>query len=123
MNQTTKKFELWCVVELFGHAKIAGWCTEENIAGANMLRVDVPETPQQPAFTRWYGSSAIYSIIPVDETTCRFMVSKLQAMPIDTWDVKKVMEKHNQLAIEAEVRKDIHTYGDGFDDDNNPMDI
>lgn len=44
MNNQQTKFDSWCIVELFGHSKIAGKCTEENIAGSNMLRVDVPET-------------------------------------------------------------------------------
>lgn len=38
------KFDLWCIVELFGHNRIAGRCTEQNVAGVNMLRVDVPAT-------------------------------------------------------------------------------
>lgn len=67
------KFDHWCIVELFGHQKVAGHCTEENIAGTNFLRVDIPETSKQPAFTKYYGSAAIYAINPVDETTasCR----------------------------------------------------
>ena len=60
-------FDLWCIVELFGHTKIAGRCTEQNIAGTNMLRVDVPPTPGQPSFSRLLGSGAIYAIKPVDE--------------------------------------------------------
>ncbi|REC35230.1 hypothetical protein [Parabacteroides distasonis] len=43
-----EKFDLWCVVELFGHSRIAGRCTEQNVAGTNMLRVDVPDTSNQP---------------------------------------------------------------------------
>lgn len=71
----TEKFDLWCMVELFGHQRIAGRCTEQNVAGTNMLRVDVPETKSQPAFTRFLSSGAIYAISPVS-----------------LWDVKKVVE-------------------------------
>lgn len=28
-----EKFDLWCMVELFGHQRIAGRCTEQNVAG------------------------------------------------------------------------------------------
>ncbi|WP_151248438.1 hypothetical protein [Parabacteroides distasonis] len=56
-----EKFDLWCVVELFGHSRIAGRCTEQNVAGTNMLRVDVPDTSNQPGFTRFLSSGAIYA--------------------------------------------------------------
>jgi hypothetical protein len=94
MSNAENKFDLWCMVELFGHAKIAGRCTEQNIAGTNMLRVDVPETLRQPAFTRFFGSSAIYAINPLDEQTCRFMAEKLQVMPIDSWNASEIAKKH-----------------------------
>ena len=55
-NMEQEKFDLWCVVELFGHSRIAGRCTEQNVAGTNMLRVDVPDTSNQPGFTRFLSS-------------------------------------------------------------------
>jgi hypothetical protein len=94
MSQPTEKFDLWCIVELFGHAKIAGRCTEQNIAGTNMLRVDVPECGQQPSFTRFFGAGAIYAINPVDEETCRHVASSLQVKPIDSWNISELMKKH-----------------------------
>jgi hypothetical protein len=97
--QQTEKFDLWCVVELFGHSKIAGKCTEQNIAGTNMLRVDVPETTTQPPFTRFFGSAAIYAINPVDEDTCRYYAERLEKKPIDSWDVKEMLNKNDQLRL------------------------
>jgi hypothetical protein len=99
MNTTQEKFDLWCLVELFGHTKIAGKCTEQNIAGTNMLRVDVPETSKQPAFTRFFGSAAIYSINPIDEETCKFYADQLEKKPIDSWDVKEMLKKNDQLRL------------------------
>jgi hypothetical protein len=96
MQQDTK-LDLWCLVELFGHTKIAGRCTEQNIAGTNMLRVDVPETSTQPAFTRFFGSSAIYSINPIDELTCREMAERLTVKPIESWNISEIARKHNLL--------------------------
>ncbi len=99
MNQ--EKFDLWCVVELFGHAKIAGKCTEQNIAGTNMLRVDVPETTRQPAFTRFFGAGAIYAINPVDEETARFHAERLELAPIVSWQISDLVKKHNALILEG----------------------
>lgn len=109
MTDTQQKFDLWCVVELFGHARVAGRCTEQNIAGTNMLRVDVPETNTQPAFTRMFGSGAIYSINPVDETTARAMAAKLQVQPIEVWNVDAIIARRNlELPPASGVQHDQH---------------
>lgn len=87
------KFKNWCIVELFGHSKIAGYCTEENIAGSNMLRVDVSETKSQPAFTKYYGSAAIYAINPVDEKTARISAESLEVGFINVWQGEEFSKK------------------------------
>lgn len=94
-----EKFELWAVVELFGHSKIAGFCSEQNVAGNNMLRVDVPETEQMPGFSRFLNHGAIYAINPVDEFTAKKIAEGLNVRPIDSWDIKKVVEKMQQLRL------------------------
>jgi hypothetical protein len=122
MSQTSEKFDLWALVELFGHTKIAGRCTEQNIAGTNMLRVDVPETKSQPAFTRFFGSSAIYAINPMDEQSTRIIVEKLQQAPINSYDVSAVMKKHQELLLEGSARagdpKEDYPKGPHEDDDH-----
>lgn len=119
MEIPQQKFDCWCVVELFGHAKIAGRCTEQNIAGTNMLRVDVPETEKQPAFTRFFGSSAIYAINPVDEMTCRHVAGQLQVRPIESWNVSEVLRKYQQQltlgdAVTADKRDNEITADDWY---------
>lgn len=107
MQTLQEKFDLWCVVELFGHSKISGRCTEQNIAGTNMLRVDVPETKEQPAFTRFFGSAAIYAINPVDEATAKFHAEQLNQKPIQAWDVRTMLEKNNQLLLAIVNKKPV----------------
>lgn len=101
MSTQTQRFDNWCIVELFGHSKIAGKCTEENIAGTNMLRVDVPETSIQPPFTKYYGSAAIYAINPVDETTAKMAAESIQQAPVQAWQgeafTEKFLSKQRQL--------------------------
>lgn len=91
--QQTEKLELWGVVELFGHTRIAGKLTEQNIAGANMLRVDVPESKSQPPFTRFLNHAAIYAINPTTEEVARSIAERLENKPIDSWDIRKMQEK------------------------------
>lgn len=88
-----EKFDLWCVVELFGHSRIAGRCTEKNVAGTNMLRIDVPDTSNQPGFTRFFSSGAIYAINPVSEEVARQMAENLQIQPVNIWDVNHLVDQ------------------------------
>lgn len=116
MSQPSEKFDCWCIVELFGHAKIAGRCTEQNIAGTNMLRVDVPETDKVPAFTRLFGSAAIYAINPVDEITCRHMAGQLEVRPIESWNVSEVLKKYQQQLTLGEAMAAAH--GESLDEED-----
>lgn len=89
-----EKFDLWCMVELFGHNKIAGKCTEQNIAGVNMLRVDVPETDKQPAFTKFYNGTSIYAINPITEEVAKDIANKLSNAPITVYEVRNMIERN-----------------------------
>lgn len=93
--ELAEKFESWAIIELFGHNQIAGKCSEQNIAGANMLRIDVPETDKNPAFTRLLGHAAIYAINPVTEEVARHWAKGLQVAPINVWDVREFINKNN----------------------------
>jgi len=48
---TSDQTELWAVVELFGHQRIAGKISEHNLGGT-FVRVDVPSVGGRPAFTK-----------------------------------------------------------------------
>ena len=113
--EITEKFESWAIVELFGHNKIAGKCSEQNIAGNNMLRIDVPESDKNPAFTRLLGHAAIYAINPVTEEVATHWAKMLRIAPITAWDVREFMEK-NKLALSSLVRDD-------FDDNDNDNEL
>lgn len=95
-----EKFEAWALVELFGHAKIAGRVSEQTIAGHAFLRVDVPTVPGQPGYTRYYGAAAIYSISPVDEGIATAMVKQYQPVPVSKF----------QLMMGDSPNEDVHHY-------------
>jgi len=83
--------DCWCIVELFGHARIAGHVTEDVIAGQGFVRVDVPtlpirgNMPEQTGFTRLFGPSAIYSITPVDETIATRAADSMRVEPVNVY--------------------------------------
>jgi hypothetical protein len=78
-------FESFCIVELFGHQKIVGKVTEQSIGGQAFVRVDVPATKRYPAFTRLFGSGAIYSITPVSEDIAIKAAEKIYVEPVTVY--------------------------------------
>lgn len=80
-------FSGWAIVELFGHNRIAGEISEQEIAGASFVRVDVPAVGSQPAFTKYYHPSAVYAITPTDERTATVAAEHFLCRPIDRWSL------------------------------------
>ena len=90
---TQEKFEVWAIVELFGHQKMAGKVTEQTIAGSSMVRIDVPDTDAIPSFTRFLNVSAIYAINPVTEELARSYANRIQSQPITSYDAREVLRR------------------------------
>lgn len=84
-SQDESKFDQHCLVELFGHQRIAGRVTEQVIGGQSFVRVDVPQTQRQPAFTRFFGNGAIYSITPVSESVAQRLADQMWVEPVTVY--------------------------------------
>lgn len=108
-----KRFELHAVVELFGHTRMAGKVSEQTIGSASFIRIDVPETNMQPAFTRIVNPSAVYAINPVTEEVAIDMAQRLDEKPINAWDIRKMQEK---LMALKEPEREMATTVDDDDD-------
>jgi len=80
-----EKVEMWAIVELFGHQKIAGFVTEATIGGCSFVRVDVPQIDGSQALTKFYGNGAIYSMTPVSEELVKTFVKKYQPAPLNVY--------------------------------------
>lgn len=92
----------WAIVELFGHARIAGRISEQEFGGTKMVRVDVPAVSADPkdpdgekidAHTRFFGGGAIYSINWVDELVARIAAGSIRHQPIDTWSLQSALAR------------------------------
>lgn len=79
------EFDEWAIVEIMGRKVFAGRVRDSTIGGAPMLRIDVPEAGDQPAYTKYFGSTSIYAITPTDEATARAMAQRLAEPPIERW--------------------------------------
>lgn len=101
-------FEQWCIVELFGHQKIAGKVSEQVIAGQGFVRVDVPGFGEQVEFSRLYGSGAIYSIIPTSEDVVKMYLRKNTFQPIHPYELALPSPKKSVLDYSEENEPQIY---------------
>lgn len=81
MSQET--FAEWAVLELMGHRKLAGYVTEATIAGAGMIRLQVPgEKPGEWLATQFYSPSAVYCTTPTTEELAREVATQYRPAPV-----------------------------------------
>lgn len=89
----TNGFNSWCVVELFGHYKIAGRVSEHSIAGATFLRVDVPAVACKAGYTKFYGNGAVYALTPVTEAVARAVAAHYYEPPVSLYEIRALAGK------------------------------
>jgi hypothetical protein len=95
------KFEQWGIVEIMGHQIIAGKISEQAIGGTSFVRVDVPETKEVPAFTKMFGSGAIYAITVTDEETAVAAAKSFLEKPIDTFSAREMLRLESSIKSDA----------------------
>lgn len=88
---------MWAIIEIFGHQRIAGFMTEQVIAGQGFIRVDVPELPGETsmepiaAHSKLYGPGSIYAISPVDETLARLAAQQIRHVPVSSYGLREAL--------------------------------
>jgi hypothetical protein len=85
MSESHTDIEGWCIIELFGHNKIAGYVTTAIIGTSGMLRVDVPEVDGAPAYTRFYGPGAVYSLTLVTEDLAKAALREIRPAAVTVY--------------------------------------
>lgn len=117
----------FAVVDLFGHARIAGAISEMAFGGCAMVRVDVPEivtvetvwldndgpsskvTRTIPAHTRCLGPASIYSIHWCDEASALVAAMAIKHEPLRPYSLRAALagmpegERHRLLALTASL--------------------
>lgn len=84
-------FREWGILEVMGRLKMAGQIGEQTIAGAGMIRIDVPETKSAPAFTRFFSPGSIYSITPTSEEIARHLAEQWREVPVQRFEFKSLL--------------------------------
>lgn len=84
MDMSDEKVELWCIVELLGHVRLAGRLTEEERFGSKMGRLDIPT--EEGFVTQWFGGGSVYRITAVTEQVARDAAKRSSPAPVNQWD-------------------------------------
>jgi hypothetical protein len=98
----------WAILELFGHARLAGAVSEHTFGGDTFTRVDVPEVTWHDeiyldgqrttelrvikAHTKLLGAKAVYSIAFVDEAAALLAAHRIKHEPIRAWELREALE-------------------------------
>lgn len=101
MNEQ-ESYEGWTLVEQLGHKRLAGYVRSVEIAGAGMLRVDVPT---EPPLTQYLNPTSIYALTPITEEVARFLAPKYR------YDLP-------QVAAPVEIVGEVGYVDDERDDDD-----
>jgi hypothetical protein len=84
-------FRQWCIVDVMGHKRLAGFVTEQVIAGHAFVRVDVfPGNAEKPTSTPLYNPSSLYGITPVTEDVARTFAMGCRADPVAEWEMPRL---------------------------------
>lgn len=98
-------FEGWCILELLGHRRLAGFVTEHEIAGQSFLRLDIagpphPEDdeghgpavalkdPFEGGVTQFYSPSAVYCITPTTQDIAVTIGRRSQPAPVHRFELE-----------------------------------
>jgi hypothetical protein len=82
VSHGAKEFLAWLAAD---HARETPWTEEEvEIAGAGMLRIDIPGEP--PA-TQFYSPAALYALTPTTEEVARAVALRSRPEPVQRWEL------------------------------------
>jgi len=87
-EETATPFASWAILELMGHRRLAGYVTEQEIAGHGFLRLDVPKGPEGGLkATQFYAPAAVYAITPCLQATAVRMAALADPAPVHEWEL------------------------------------
>lgn len=105
----------WMIVELMGHQRMAGEVTEVTVAGKGFLRIDVPASEHEAAFTRLISPDAVYALNPTTEALARRAAAAFRPRVVNEWDLPRALLPETTPAPLA-TRATCPECGDVYDD-------
>lgn len=94
MSESKSVFKGWAIVELMGHVRMAGLVEETTLAGAGVLKVDVPEATDDagrchPQFTQYVSPSSLYRLTPTTEEIARSVARHSRPAAVHQWELPR----------------------------------
>ena len=77
-------FAEWVILELMGHRRLAGFLTEQEIAGKGFLRLEIPG---RQGATQLYNPASVYCITPTTEAIARAVAADARPEPVRRWEL------------------------------------
>ena len=110
--------DMWAVLELMGHVRLAGHVTEEEHFGGKLGRIDVPN--KNGGFTtQFFNASSIYRLTPTSEEVARNVALNCQPSPVHSWEMPKPAMTHVPdpcfSAADVDIDDDREREDDDFD--------
>ncbi len=118
MTEQPAAFAQWAILELMGHRRLAGFVSEQEIAGAAFVRIDVPSENGYSA-TQFYAPAAIYCITPTTEELARRVAQRDQPAPVTRWALPE--PESRGYPPDPDEAAAGNEDDDDVDDDGNPL--
>ncbi|MGD9886184.1 MAG: hypothetical protein AB7U95_39445 [Reyranella sp.] len=87
MTTEQERYEGWTIVELMGHRRIGGLVSEQQIAGAGFLRVQVFGSNNEPIAEQLYSPQAVYCLTPTTEGIAKAVADRGFEGPVHRWEL------------------------------------
>lgn len=116
----TPTFAEWVILELLGHRRLAGYLTEQQIAGHGFLRLDIPgETDSEACAehfvaTQLFNPTSVYAIHPTSEAIARHAAKTYRQAPLQRWELPAAPAREHV----DDVDDGPYDYGDEDQDDD-----
>lgn len=111
MSDDEAIFGQWCIAELFGHRRAAGYVVQAQFP-AGWVRLEIPEVNGHPAVTQLYNPSALYGLHPVSEAIARQAAASFRPQPVQRWELPAAHEDDKPREEVFRDDDEDHDYGD-----------
>lgn len=88
MEAKPEAFGEWCLLELMGHRRVAGFVREVTLAGCGLLRIDVfPGDADRAEITQFLPVGVLYCMTPITEQLARQFAQSHTVTPISRYEL------------------------------------
>ena|SRR2546422_605003 len=109
MTDQVEAYEGWAILELMGHRRLAGYLRAVQLAGAGMLRIDVPGPDGTPVVaTQFYSPASVYCITPTTEPIARAIAARTHLQPAQQWELMPMRSPEPASQHDFELEPDDH---------------